>query len=300
MSAPSSPDNGLGQLNGIILMLIASVTFSVLDMQAKYLSQTYPVIQISWARYFGHFVLMMVFLWPKYGRTLLQNNRPVMQFVRSILLVLCTFMFFTAVSLMPLADAVAISFASPVIATALSVPLLKEKVGIRRWIAVAIGFAGVLIIVRPGAGVMNWASILALGTAFFFSLFQLMTRMLSKTENALTTLFFSAVIGAAVLTIVVPFYWVTPLGWQHAAMLAGLGLFGGFGHYLLIKAHEFAPVAVLSPLSYSSLIWGTIFGYFVFREFPDQWTLTGAAVLIATGIYIVYREGIRSRVGIKA
>jgi drug/metabolite transporter (DMT)-like permease len=295
MTTSSGPDNGLGQLHGILLMLAASLTFSMLDMQAKYLTQTQSVVQISWARYFGHFVVMMVFLWPKYGHRLLVTKRPVMQFVRSILLLLCTFMFFTAVSLMPLADAVAISFASPMLATALSVPLLKEKVGARRWIAVLVGFIAVLIIIRPGSGVMSWAALLVIGVAFFFSLFQLMTRMMAHTEDPKVTLFFSAVVGAVALTCVVPFYWVQPPSWKETMMLAGLGLFGGLGHYLLIKAYQYAPVAVLSPLSYSSLIWATTFGYFVFNDFPDQWTLVGATVLIATGIYILYREGIRGQ-----
>jgi drug/metabolite transporter (DMT)-like permease len=294
MTPTSGSGYGLGQLHGILLMLAASLTFSVLDMQAKYLSQTQPVMQIAWARYFGHFVLMMIFLWPKYGRSLLKTENMGLQFVRSILLLLCTFMFFTAVSLMPLADAVAISFASPMIATALSVPLLKEQVGMRRWIAVLIGFGGVLIIVRPGSGIMNWAALLVLATAFFFALFQLITRMLANREDNLVTLFYSAIIGAVILTAIVPFYWLNPPGWQETVMLAGLGLFGGFGHYLLIKAHEYAPIAVLSPLSYSSLIWSVILGYIVFTDFPDFMTLIGAGILIATGVYIVYREGIRA------
>ncbi len=278
-------------------MLGASIAFSILDMQAKYLSQSLSVMQISWARYFAHLLVMMIFLWPRYGRKLLATKRPKVQFVRSILLLLCTFMFFTGVKYLPLADAVAISFASPLIATALSVPFLKEQVGLRRWIAVAIGFAGVLIIVRPGLGIVHWAAFVVLGVAFFFAVFQLITRSLAASDDSLVTLFYSALIGAVILTLVVPFYWTNPASWQEAAMLASLGLFGGFGHYLLIKAHEYAPVAVLSPLTYSSLIWGVILGYLVFNEFPDQMTIIGAGILIATGIYIVYREGIRHNQG---
>ena len=292
MSQGTSP-SGQRQLHGILLMLAASLMFSLLDLQAKYLAQSQPVMQIAWARYFGHFVLMMVFLWPRHGRTLLRTGRPVLQIVRSLLLLLCTVLFFLALKFLPLADAVAVSFVSPVIATALSVPFLRENVGMHRWTAVAVGLIGALIIVRPGLGVMHWAVFLALGTAFFFAVFQLTTRMLSTTDDALVTLYYSALIGAVILSVIVPFYWAPTPGLRETVMLAGLGLFAGFGHYLLIKSFEYAPLSVLAPLNYSSLLWGALLGYLVFRDFPDAFTLLGAGVLIATGIYIVYREGLK-------
>ncbi len=279
-----------GLLAGVLLMLAATVMFSLLDFLAKYLSQDHQTIQVAWARYFGHFAIMMLFLWPRRGKALLQTKRFGLQIIRSLLLLLCTVLFFAALAYMPLADAVAISFVTPLIATALSVPFLKERVGWRRWTAIAIGFVGALIIVRPGLGVMHWAAFLVLGVSFFFAIFQLQTKILAATDDSMVTLFYSALVGAAILSFIVPWYWTTPDSWAEILMFMGVGVFGGIGHYFLIKAHEFAPVSILSPLTYASLIWGAILGYLVFRHFPDAATLTGAAILVATGVYIVLRE----------
>lgn len=281
------------QLAGIMLALGAMFLLSLMDLQAKYLSQSLPVIQIAWARYFFHFAFMAVIFWPRRGSSLLRTSRPGLQWIRSLLLVLCTIAFFTAIQYMPLADAVAISFISPLLVTALSVPLLGEAVGRRRWTAVAIGFIGAMIIVRPGLGVMHWAVWLLLLMALGYALYQITTRMLSSTDDPITTLFFSGLVGAAAMTLVVPFFWRNPATPEQWLMLASLGLMGAIGHYALIKSFEFAPVAVLAPLSYTALLWNTWFGYLTFGDLPDRWTVGGAAILIATGIYIIYREGVR-------
>ena len=281
-------------LAGILLIIVAMFMFGVLDVQAKYLSQFQDPIQVAWARYFGHFALMALVLWPRLGRRLLATRRPGLQLVRSLLLMLCTILFFTAIAHMPLADAVAISFVVPMIVTALSVPLLGEAVGLRRWMAVLVGFAGVLIILRPGLGVMHWAASLVLAMAVSFAFFQIITRKLaSEGEDSLATLFYSALIGAAGLSLALPFVWQPVAGWWPALLMASLGFWAGIGHYCLIKAHEMAPVSVLSPLFYMSLIWGALFGYLIFGDVVDGTTLAGALVLIATGLYIVYREGLR-------
>lgn len=195
---------------------------------------------------------------------------------------------------MPLADAIAVSFIYPLLITALSVLLLKEAVGARRWTAVAIGFVGAMIILRPGQGIMNWAAILILVMSLSFALFQISTRVLvARGDQPLATLFYSAIVGAVIMTIVVPFIWTQPQGWHNWAMFCGLGFWGGIGHYFLIKAHNHAPLAVLAPIGYFSLLYGALLGYFVFGDVMDDWTIVGAMVLVATGIYIVYREGIR-------
>ena len=239
---------------------------------------------------------MAVIFWPRRGRALLQTGRPGLQWIRSLLLILCTLAFFTAIRYMPLADAVAISFISPLLVTALSVPLLGEVVGRRRWTAVAVGFVGAMIIVRPGLGVMHWAVWLLLLMALGYALYQITTRMLSSTDDPITTLFYSGLVGTAAMTLVVPFFWRTPAMPEHWLMLASLGLMGAVGHYALIKSFVFAPVAVLAPLSYTALLWNTWFGYMVFGDLPDRWTVGGAGILIATGIYIIYREGVRGNV----
>ncbi|MBT7977161.1 MAG: DMT family transporter [Rhodospirillaceae bacterium] len=286
---------GQNQLAGIMLALGALFLFSLLDVQAKYLGQTLPVSQVVWARYFGHFAVMAVIFMPRRGLGLFRTRRPGLQLVRSILLLLCTAAFFTAIQYMPLADAVSISFVSPLLVTALSGPLLGEVVGPRRWSAVAVGFLGAMIIVRPGLGVMHWAAWLLLVMALGFALYQITTRMLSRTDDPITTLFFSAIVGAGAMSLIVPFFWQMPLEPEHWLMLSSLGIIGGVGHYALIKSFQFAPVAVLAPLAYTALLWNTLFGYLVFGDLPDRWTLIGASVLVATGIYILYREGVRGR-----
>ena len=286
---------GKNQLAGIALALTAIFLLSLMDLLAKYLGQSLSVMQISWARYFFHFALMAAIFWPRRGRRLLRTKRPILQWFRSLLLVFCTITFFTAILYMPLADAVAISFVSPLMVTALSVPLLGEAVGGRRWTAVAIGFLGAMVIIRPGVETMHWAVWLLLAMALSYALYQITTRMLSSSDEAITTLFYSGLVGAAIMSLVVPFYWQTPSSAELWLMLIALGLMGGVGHYLLIKSFEFAPVAVLAPLSYTALLWNTLFGYLVFGNLPDRWTVGGAAILIATGIYIIYREGVRRK-----
>lgn len=282
-------------LIGILLMLAAIGMFSTLDLCAKYLGQRLPVLEVAWARYFGHFAIMAVFLLPRRGLGLLRTGRPALQITRSLLLLGCTVGFFLAISYMPLADAAAIGFISPLAVTALSVPLLREPVGIRRWSAVAIGFIGALIIVRPGLGVVHWAAFVVLAVAFAYALYQITTRMLAATDDPLTTLFYSALVGAALLTLAVPFVWQTPAEPLEIALMVAVGAIGGFGHYLLIRAHGLTPVAVLAPLTYTSLLWNTAYGYAFFGDLPDQWTVTGAAILIATGLYVLYREGVRRK-----
>ena len=237
---------GQNNLGGIRLMVLAICMFSMLDAQAKWLSQYLPAVEIAWCRYAGHFALMTVLFWPKRRTRLLHTTHLKLQLLRSVLLVCCTLLFFTAISYLPLADAIAISFSSPLLLTALSVPLLKEQVGWRRWTAVGIGFIGMLIIVRPGLGVMHWAAGLLLVMSLFYALFQIITRMISESEDGITTLYYSALVGVVILTCAVPFVWVEPPGLLEAAMMVGLGFFGGLGHYFLIQAYRLAPAGLLA------------------------------------------------------
>lgn len=285
---------GANQLAGILLAMGAILLFCLMDLQAKYLGQYLHVTQIVWARYFGLFIILMVLFAPRRGLGLVRSKRPVLQWIRSLLLLFCTIAFFLAIQFMPLADAVSISFLSPLLVTALGVPLLGEVVGKHRWGAVFVGFLGAMIIIRPGLGVMHWAAWLLLAVAFGYALYQITTRMISGHDDAVMSLFYTAFIGAGLVTVIVPFFWRNPVETEHWLMLAGLGAIGGLSHYMLIKALEFAPVSVLAPISYTSLPWNTLFGYWVFGDLPDRWTVTGACILIATGIYILYREGVRT------
>lgn len=265
--------------------------FVSLDTVAKYLSQSLPVLQIVWARYAFHILILGVVIAPRLP-VLLQTKRLNLQILRSIFLLGATGFFFSAISLMPLASASAIMFAAPILVTALSMPLLGERVGPHRWGSVIVGFVGALIIIRPGSESMNPAAFLALSSACCYALYQITTRKLSGVDPPLTTLAYSASVGALVSSIGVPVVWVAPTPFEWVGM-AALGVLGALGHFTLIKAYDNAPVATVAPFSYSNLIWATLLGFIVFGDLPDQLTLVGAVVIAASGLYIVHRERIR-------
>lgn len=275
---------------GILLICTAVALFAGLDATAKYLGRSLPVAEVVWARYLTHFLLMLALLGPSRGLDLVRTRRLAVQVVRALLLVGCSFLFMSSLLYLPLAEASAITFVSPLILTALSVPLLKEYVGPRRWIAVGIGFIGMLIIIRPGGGLLHWAVALPLTMAVMYAFYQLLTRLIANQEQPLTTLFYSAVVGTIATSAVVPFVWHTPTDWLELALLALTGVLGGTGHLALIKAFEVAPASVLAPFTYSQLVWALLLGYLAFGEFPDRWSLIGMAVIVGSGIYVIYRE----------
>lgn len=269
-------------------MLLTALLFVSMDALAKQLSQVYPVAQVVWARYLFHVLLMALFLGRRLPATL-RTGRLGLQLLRSLFLLAATALFFTAISLMPLAETSAIMFVAPILVTALSLPLLGERVGPRRWTGVLVGFTGALIIIRPGGGAVQAAALFALGGATSYALYQITTRLLSRSDPPLTTLAYSASLGALASSAAVPFFWVAPdfTGW---VTMVGLGLFGGLGHFTLIKAFEAAPAATVTPFGYTSLIWATLYGFFLFGDLPDLWTVVGAAVIAGSGLYIFHRE----------
>jgi len=190
---------------------------------------------------------------------------------------------------MPIADAVAIAFIAPLIAVGMSVLLLGERVGPRRWSAVVVGFVGMLIIIRPGAGVLQWTVVFPIGMATFYALYQVVTRMIRGSADPLNALFYTALVGAVAASLVVPFFWEMPT-LRQAAMLVGIGLMGGIGHWFIIMAYERAEVSAVAPFAYTELIWAVVLGYLVFGEFPDLYTFIGAGVIAAAGLYVLYRE----------
>ena len=197
--------------------------------------------------------------------------------------------FVAGVSMMPLVETHSILLLSPLLATALSVPLLGERVGLRRWSCIAAGFMGALIIIRPGLGVMQMAALFPLGAACSYALYQIATRQLSHSDPPLTTLFYTVAVGVPVTTLAMPFIWQAPdlYGWM---LMAGMGLLGSISHFTLIKAFSAAPVAVVAPFNYTNMIWATVFGFIIFSELPDFWTLFGAAIIISSSLYAFARE----------
>lgn len=276
---------------GILWMLLTILLFVSMDTTAKYLAESYPVPQVVWARYVFHVVLVVLLLHRRVPR-LLRSGRLALQVLRSLLLVATTGCFFVALSLMPLADASAMMLVAPLVVTGLSVPLLGEPVGIRRWCAVGVGFLGALIILKPGAGLFDWAALLPLLAAALYALYQIATRLLSRSDAPETTILYTGLAGAVVASAIVPWYWKAPdlEGW---AVMAVVGTLGGISQFGLIKAFQAAPAAIVSPFGYSNMIWATLFGFVIFGDFPHWTTLAGAVVLIASGLYVWYRERVR-------
>lgn len=274
---------------GILFMVAGLAMFGLGEGAVKDLAQRYDTIQVVWARYMFHGLLFLAI----FARTGIVNQirtpRPFLQLGRSVLLLTATVLFFTALRFLPLADAVAINFVAPLLVTAFSIPILGERVGIRRWIAIGIGFLGVLVIIRPGTGTVHWAAILPLGTALCYSLYQIMTRIAARTDNSRTSLFWTSAVGILVMSSLAPFVWIAPSAFDWGLMVS-TGLLFGFGHYLLIRGLEIAPVSVLSPFIYTQIIWATLMGYFVFGDFPDEFTVAGATLVIACGLYVWWRE----------
>lgn len=268
-------------------MLGAVVCFASLETTGKYLSQFYPVVEVVWARYAIHMLLMLVLLAPSMGWSLARTAQPVGQLLRATLLLGSTLCNFGALSYLPLAEVKAISFISPLLVTIFAVWLLKEEVSRAKWLAVIIGFMGTLFIVRPGSNMLSWASFLAIGTALCYSLYQIMTRKFSADEDPLTTLFYTAVVGCVVLSLIVPFIWVTPSVW-HWGLFVLIGAAGALGHFMLIKALELERASALSPIGYTQLLWVTLLGFLVFGHLPDLHAVIGMAIIVGSGLYVAW------------
>ena len=281
-------------LRGIGLLLAAVFMFSSMDTLAKYVLQSYPMGGLMWARYMVHMTVMLLLLWPRMGLGLVRTRNPGLQILRGLLLVASTMFFYFWLRRLPLAEAAAISFIGPVLTTLLAGWVLKEHASARQWFAVVLGFAGVLIIVRPGGGLFTPAAVFPLCTALLFSCYQIVTRKLSGREHPYTTLFYTALVGGAVTTLALPWSWQEPT-WLQALFMVGIGVFGGYGHYLLIRAMDHASPTTLAPFVYSQLVWSTLLAYLVFREFPDRGSLIGMAVVVAAGLLAVNWEHMRRK-----
>jgi drug/metabolite transporter (DMT)-like permease len=274
---------------GILCVLAAWFLFACMDAGSKQLAESYSIVQILWLRFIA---LTLIAAWLAHrqgGGAALRTRHLWLQSARSLLLVVEIGLFILAITVLPLANAHAIIAVTPLLVTALSVPLLGERVGLRRWSAVGIAFLGVLIILRPGFGVVQPMSLVLLCCALMFALYQILTRIVSRDDPPMTTLFYTAVVGVLGLSLIGPFYWTTPdlAGWALFALVAA---FGAGGHFLLIKALQLAPASVLQPYSYTLLIWATVVGFIFFGNLPDRMTVLGAAIIAASGLYAFARE----------
>jgi drug/metabolite transporter (DMT)-like permease len=280
------------RLIGIALMCGAVGSFAFLDTTAKYLGRQIDVLQVVWARYTFAFLLTLIVSNPLNRPGLLRTRRPTFQVGRAILLLGSTLLNFFALKYLRLDQVLAIAFSTPFFVAALSGPVLGEWVGARRWVAIGVGFLGILVVTRPGFGIVHPAAFLALMAALSYAAYALSTRILARTDSNETTLFYSNFVGAALMLPVVPLFWKTP-DLRQVVLMALAGALASFGHYMLIAAHRLAPASLLSPFIYSQLIWVIALGYAVFGDVPDAYTLTGASIVIASGLYVFHRERVR-------
>jgi len=289
-------------IRGIVLTLGAVTVFAIADTLAKYLAATLPVVEIQWIRYVIYLGLALALASrsaPRSARwAMLRPRNPRLQLLRGVCVVGSSVLFVFGIRHMSMAQATTISFISPLLITVLSIPLLGEVVGIRRWAAVLAGLAGMLIVVRPGTGGFQPAALFGVASSCCWAMALIITRKISASDPAVTTVLCSAVIGTIVLTILLPFEVVWPSAWAFGLALV-LGVLASFGQWMVVLAHRQAPASLLAPFNYLQLPLVTLGGFLVFDNLPDRWTLLGASVIIASGLYTAHRERVRARTGRK-
>ncbi len=289
LAAGTSPSGHLADpVTGILLVLGTGLLFSISDTLSKVLTHTLPVLEIAWLR-FGAFVAMVVPAILVQGRASIRSRRPGLQVLRGLGVTGSSIFFNFGVVSLPIADATVLGFASPLFITALSIPLLGEKVGIRRWSAVVVGLVGVIIVARPGATTFDPAAIFPLLSSVSWSIGLIFTRKLSASNSPVAIMAYSAATGFLVLSALMPFIWVAP-SLTDIALGLGVGIASTSAHWVLIAAYRRADASLLAPFSYIQIIWASILGFLFFSALPGPATLAGAAVIAASGIYTAHRE----------
>ena len=284
------PRSSTAPLIGVLYMLGAMASLPFIDVFAKFLGQQgVPVLQIVWARLSIGALVALPFALAHNGPKGLIPARPAYHSFRATFLILATFCFFLALKFLPIADTLAIFFVQPLIVTVLSALVLKEAVPRQRWAAVTVGFAGTLIIIRPGFVALNPGSLLALAAGSFLAIYFVMTRHIAGRAPAMVTTFQTNVIGAAFLSLTMPLVWQQPTPSQWL-MCAGLGAIATFGHYLIVRAYDHSEASLLAPLAYTEMVVATAAGWYFFGDFPDALTFLGVAILIACALYITLTE----------
>ena len=282
-------------MKAITFNLLAWVMLPIMDGFAKYLSADLPILQITWARYFFTVVFTFPVMFFFFRKNLVWTDKPKLQFIRGLILLTANICFFYAISIISLVKALTLAFVAPLIVTAFSPIFLGEKVGVKRWSAVIIGFVGSLVVIRPGFVEINLASLAALGTGVMYGFYLIITRKLSTSDNPLLTLLLTGVVGAIIVSTVMPFVWVKP-NLNQWSMMAAIGIFACIGHLFLILSLKYADASKLAPFSYFEIITNIIIGYYFFSDFPDNWTFIGLFIIVLSGIYISRREKLVKKV----
>ena len=277
-------------LRGPLLVVVAVGIFAVMDTIAKYLARSYPVSGVVWARYAANLAVLLVFFTARGELRRLRTSRPGLQIMRGLLLAGASLLYFTSLTVLPLAEAAAIGFVMPLFLAVLAVPMLGERMDGARLAAVMVGLAGALVIVRPGAAVFTPYALLPVGMAQCNALYQILTRKVAGVEHPLTSLVWGAIVGTVLLALALPFAWVTPANPWHWALLAVIGVLASVGHFTLIRAYDYASATGLAPFFYTQLVWVMLLGWLVFGDFPDAWSLLGMGIIVVSGTYIVGRQ----------
>lgn len=288
LKATQAPANA-GNLRGIALMATGMFLFSAVDTMGKFLTDTLHPVQIVWCRQLGLLIGVLVLIAIR-GPSVLRSNNPKLQIGRGMLAACSATLFIVGVSYVPLADAVAISFVAPFMVTVMGALILREPVGVRRWVAVTIGFVGTLIVIRPGMGLMHPAAGLVIVAATAFALRQILSRVLAGADSTQTTVAYTAIVSWVLLCIPLPFVWQAPATTFEIWLLIAMAVIAAFAETLVIVALSLTQVVVVAPVQYSLIIWGTLYGFFIFGQLPDAWTWIGTVIIVATGLYTLNRE----------
>lgn len=294
MALPPADTEAGASIRGILLMVFAVSMFACLDATAKWLGASLRSVDLVWLRYATHVILLALFLRVWRDWSPFHTKHPWMQFLRGLTLLGSTFFNFWALQYLQLAETSAIMFAAPLLVTALAGPFLGEKVGLRRWAAVVVGFVGVLVVLRPGTGAMHWAAGLSVCGMCCYATYVVLTRRMHRTESSLSLMMLSAVVGAVALLPTAPSAVTSLEGWQWLLAFM-MGTFGAAGHGALVVAHRMASASTLAPFVYAQMIWMILFGYAIFHQTPDLWTLCGTAIIACAGLYILHRERVRGQ-----
>ena len=283
-------------LRGVLFMLLGFFAFSMADSLAKYLTAYYHPVQIVWTRQLGITLGVAVLIGIK-GAQILRSVAPGLQIARGLCAIVSALSFVVALRHVPLATAVAVSFVAPFMVTMLGALLLREQVGIRRWSAIAMGFIGTLVVIRPGFDTPHPAILFVVLAAFAFAMRAILSRYLGNRDQTDTTLAYTALTTIALLAVPLPFFWQMPETMGHIAVMAAMAACAGFGEYMVIRALEIALAVVVAPMQYAMIIFSSMWGFLLFGHIPDIWTWVGSAIIIASGLYMMMREARRSKGG---
>ena len=277
-------------LSGVAFICLSSLTSPLMNGFAKLLNEHYTSLQVSWARAFGHIIFMLAFFVPRFGLRMLRTRRLGKHLLRSFSLFISNLSYFFAIGFIPIAKAASINMIGPLMVAAMAWPMLGERTTPGRVAAVIIGFAGVLVIVRPGSEVFHWAAGFIIFSAFMNGMYQILTRKISDTEAAETSAIYSSVVGAFGMLLVLPFIWKTPESLLHILLFCSMGALGALSHYFVALALGYAPANIVTPFQYLQMLGSTLVGYLLFGDFPDAMTWLGATIVIASGLYVGWTQ----------